>query len=184
MSDKLRRLDDQYFKWLYKNVCSIRERSASKRYWALLTHLFLKEFVWVIPNDDNRVEDGRNLRSEFLRTRRKDSVDLEAEFMRLGCSMLEMLLGISRRLSFDTEIEARDWFWELIENLDLIHYNDNAPIPTEEIDAILDRVIWRIYKPNGFGGLFPLAKAAEDQRAIELWYQQSAYLLEKQRYTA
>ena len=171
------RLDKQYFKWLYKNVCSLRDRDPSRSYWTLLDQLLRKEFVWLVPNDDNRAEDGRNLRLEFLDSQRSSYVD--SDWMRLGCSMLELLIGISRRLSFETERNSREWFWELIENLELDEYNDNSPIPSEDIDEVLDRVIWRIYKPDGFGGLFPLKRTGADQRRIELWYQMSEYVLEK-----
>jgi hypothetical protein len=92
--------------------------------------------------------------------------------------MLELLIGLSRRLSFVADGEPFDWFWQLMENLGLEKYNDNTVIPEKEVDGILDEVIWRTYKRNGSGGLFPLRKATEDQRDVELWYQLSAYLLE------
>jgi len=176
VNERLRRLDRIYFRWLYKNVSPIRERNPSKTYWNLLSQLFAKEFVWLIPNDDNRAEDGRDLRREFLSQRRTENT--EPDFIRLGCSMLEMLIGLSRRLAFETEGNSREWFWELIKNLELNSYNDETPISKEDIDEILDRFIWRIYTPNGTGGIFPLRKSAVDQRTIELWYQQCAYILE------
>jgi len=88
-------------------------------------------------------------------------------------------VGLSRRLSFELDGEPRDWFWELIGNLGLLKYNDNHLLPTDEIEEILDRFIWRTYKPDGKGGLFPLRNAKEDQTKIELAYQLSAYVLER-----
>jgi hypothetical protein len=92
--------------------------------------------------------------------------------------MLEMLVGLSRRLSFECEGESRDWFWHLMENLGLRYYNDRSTYSKEHIDGILDRVIWRTYNPDGEGGLFPLRNSEQDQRGIEIWYQLSAYILE------
>jgi len=92
--------------------------------------------------------------------------------------MLEMLIALSQRLSFEGEGKSRRWFWHLIENLNLNIYNDKHGVPFEEVNAILDRVIWRTYNRDGSGGLFPLRRAARDQRKIEIWYQMSAYLLE------
>lgn len=171
--------DELYFSWLYSQLGSVKLKTPSKTYWSLLKQLFTKEFVWFIPNDDNRVEDGRDLRYEFL-----DHVDLsypDQEWMYLGCSMLEMILGLSRRLAFEAEGEPRVWFWEFMDNLKLEQYSDARydDIVDEDVNAKLDTVIWRTYDRNGNGGLFPLRHAAKDQRKIELWYQKSAYILER-----
>jgi len=99
--------------------------------------------------------------------------------MSLGCSFLEMLVALSRRLAFQEEREPRDWFWEMMDNLGLAKHTDDYDYSEEEVNDILDRVIWRTYYTNGEGGLFPLRHASADQRHIELWYQMCAYLLER-----
>lgn len=171
-------LDESYFVWLYDQVGSVAEKNPSRTYWRMLRQLYTKEFVWIIPNDDNRAEDGRDLRVEFLTDTKVDRV--EQGWLELGCSMLELLVGLSRRLAFEAEGEPSVWFWQLIENLGLEKYNDNVLDHSEErIDDILNQVIWRTYKRNGQGGLFPLRRAAEDQREVEIWYQLSAYVLER-----
>ncbi len=170
-------LDELYFLWLCGQVGSVEDnRNPSRNYWRLLKRLYIKEFVWIIPNDDNRAEDGRDLRSEFFSNNKVAAMD--TDWFTLGCSMLELLIGLARRLSFEADGEPRFWFWHLVENLGLEKYNDNTYIPEKEVDDILDQVIWRTYRRNGKGGLFPLRKATEDQRDVELWYQLSAYLLE------
>lgn len=60
-------LDEQYLKWLYRQVASSKYRNPARTYWSLLRQLYTTEFVWTVPNDDNRVEDGRDLRYEFLK---------------------------------------------------------------------------------------------------------------------
>lgn len=169
-------LDELYFTWLYSQVETVEAANPSRTYWRILKILFAKEFLWIIPNDDNRAEDGKDLRHEFIRCEGLEDVD--SHWMELGCSMLELLIALSRRLAFEDDGEPDRWFWELMENLDLERYNDAAFIPEEEIDQILDEVIWRTYKRNGVGGLFPLKKTNDDQRENELWYQLSAYILE------
>jgi len=169
-------LDELYLTWLYRQVGSIRLKNPARTYWSIVRLLYTKEFVWFVPNDDNRVEDGRDLRYEFIDKERLD--DVEPEWIELGCSFLEMLIGLSRRLSFIAEGEPRLWFWQLLENLGLNNYADNTQIPTEEVDEKLDIVIWRTYRRDGRGGLFPLRRAAKDQRSVEIWYQLSAYVLE------
>jgi hypothetical protein len=133
--------------------------------------------VWFVPNDDNRAEDGKDLRYEFIREKKLDVED--RDWLEQGCCMLELFLGLSRRLAFETSAEPVEWFWELMENLDLSKYNDQAYIPEKEVDDILDRVIWRTYRRNGHGGLFPLQRTKNNQREVELWYQLSEYVLER-----
>lgn len=171
-------LDELYIQWLYRQVASPRFRIPTRTYWSLIRLLFKKEFVWIVPNDDNRVEDGRDLRYEFLD---ELQVERDVEWIGIGCSMLEMLIALSRRLSFETEGEPRGWFWELLDNVGLSLYNDANYKKSDDrkINRTLDKIIWREYRPDGQGGLFPLEHADQDQRDVELWYQQSYYLLEQ-----
>lgn len=174
-------LDELYFKWLYSLVASTRLKNPSRTHWRLLKLLYTKEFYWFLPNDDNRVEDGRDLRMEFAQRKR---IELDSEWVGLECSVLEMMIGLSRRLAFESEQEweSRDWFWHLIENLNLRRFNDRhiSFSDEEEIDHILERMIWRLYEGDGRGGLFPLENPPEDQRKVELWYQLSYYLMEQE----
>ncbi len=143
----------------------------------MLEQLFLMEFVWFIPNDDNRAEDGRELRREFLEA--EGITDVDPNWVSLGCSVLEMLIALSRRLTFEAEGESSEWFWTLIANAGLDRYTDARRFHRDAVTDILERIIWRTYQPDGRGGLFPLQRAHEDQRDVELWYQMSAYLLER-----
>lgn len=175
-------LDDLYLEWLCGQLTSVRTKDPDKTYWQLIRQLYSKEFVWLVPNDDNRVEDGRDLRIEFITSLRVEHVD--SEWIGLGCSVLELLVGISRRLTFEAEGTVKRWFWELISNLN-IEYNDTTYnrmgfLRTyDNVDAVLERFIWRTYRKNGSGGLFPLNKPESDQTQVEIWYQLSAYLLER-----
>jgi hypothetical protein len=168
-------LDELYLQWLNDQVSSRRTKNPKFTHWRFLRQLYTKEFVWLVPNDDNRVEDGRDLRSEFMD---QTDVDYVHEWMLLGCSVLEMMVGLSRRLAFEAEGRPRDWFWIMVTNLDLGNVSDASEDHTREIDLKLDKLIWRTYEPNGQGGLFPLTHPEKDQRDVEIWYQLNAYLLE------
>lgn len=168
-------LDELYFQWLYDQVASTRIVRPSKTFWGLLKQLYMKEFAWIVANDDNRLEDGKELRYEFVD--QEPLVNVDPSWMHMGCSMLELLIGLSRRLAFMAEGEPRDWFWHFLDNLE-IKYNDNYAFPLKEVDDALERVIWRTYNPSGEGGLFPLQDPREDQRKVELWYQLNAYVIE------
>jgi len=172
-------LDEQYLTWLYSQVASLKLKNPTRTHWNLLRQLYKKEFVWLVPNDDNRLEDGRDLRREFVESCGIDNPD--PNWLDMGCSMLEMLIGLSRKLSFEADGEARVWFWHLIATVDLMKYNDRHydDLARLEIDEVLERIIWRQYAPDGTGGLFPLRNPTEDQREVELWYQLNAYLIEQ-----
>lgn len=172
-------LDDLYLRWLYSQVGSVKTRIKSRTYWRLLRQLYSTEFVWFVPNDDNRVMDGRQLREDFLQE--SELIDVDENWMALGCSFLEMLVALSRRLSFEAGGEPSAWFWQLLRNIELDHINDAQENSTEEISEKVNRVIWRTYYPSGVGGLFPLRIAHEDQTEVELWYQLNAYLIDLQR---
>lgn len=168
-------LDDRYFTWLYSQVGVVEERNKSRTYWKLLRRMYQTEFIWLIPNDDNRVEDGRELRYEWMHA---EDIRADPEWLALACSFLEMLIALSRRLAFEGDGHPETWFWHLIENLDLMDCTDRVRFDLGEVDDILDRVIYRTYSPDGVGGLFPLRHARRDQRDVELWYQMQAYLIE------
>jgi len=170
-------LDELYFEWLYSQVASVKLKQPSRTYWNLFRILFTHEFVWIEPNDDNRVEDGKDLRYEFL-DEKAIRCDDQA-WLDEGCSMLELIIGLSRRAAFESSATQEEWFWEMLENLDLSKYNDRERIPEDEVRDILNRVIFRAYKRNGSGGLFPLHRAQRDLRYAELWYQLNAYILER-----
>lgn len=171
-------LDEQYFTWLYSEVGYVKSSAPTRTYWSLLRHLYKKEFVWLIANDDNRVEDGRDLRHEFIEV---TGIEVDYHWMELGCSVLEMMVALSRRLSFLADGEPREWFWEMIQNLQLIGYNDQnyKGYAKGMVDDILEPFIWRNYNPDGTGGLFPLTEPEEDQRSVEIWFQLQSYLLER-----
>lgn len=169
-------LDELYFVWLYRQVASPDITEPSLTYWKLLKELFTKEFVWLIPNDDNRLEDGKELRAEFLR---EESIhDVDRGWIELGCSVLELMIGLSRRLAFEAEGEPHYWFWHMIDNLG-IGYSDSERFPKTTIRNKIDKLIFRTYGKDGRGGLFPLNHPSKDQRKVELWYQLSAYVLEQ-----
>jgi hypothetical protein len=138
----------------------------------LLDRLYAREFSWTVPNDDNRVEDGLDLRAEFTGGPHHD-------VNHRGVTVLEIIVGLSRRLQFNAEGNAKDWAWKLIENIGLDSMNDPLSGRDEQMIAdVLDQVIWRTYDRNGNGGFFPLVDPPEDQTRVEIWYQMSAYIYE------
>lgn len=167
-------LNERYFNWLIQETKLIEAGVPNEEHLKMLHILYTKDFVWFVPNDDNRWADGVELREEFLRKTETFLEPEEGQWMELGCSMLELLLGLSRRFAFMTHRHSPECFWELLGNVGLDDLRD-----AERINYILDQIIWRTYEDNGKGGLFPLDHSEEDQRKVELWYQLNLYVLER-----
>jgi hypothetical protein len=113
-------LENLYFNWLCAKVIRVEVPTPSLTYWNLFRKLFSTEFVWLLSGDDNRCEDGLELRREFLM-----ESGLEGESVNpVGCSIFEMLIGLARRLEFNTSDSTAFWFWHLLTNLGLSEIND------------------------------------------------------------
>lgn len=165
---KMTQIDDDYFSWLISQI-SIPN---NKRFDDLFERMHSLEFVWFVPNDDNRLQDGLDLRSEFLDGTRK-------RLFNRGASTLEVLVALSRRVAFTAGGDASTWAWRLIRNLRLNKMTD--PLTTErlnKVEEILYALVWRTYHHSGQGGFFPLKNPKEDQTKIEIWYQMNLYVNE------
>jgi len=166
-----------YFKFLY-NIIMTKKRDS---YHFLMQQLYQTDFVSIVPNDDNRAQDGIELRNRFL-----DKGGILAFIDDRPCSILEMLIGLSFRmedilLDEAFAMSASECFWLFLKNLDLDYIDDHMFLHHEvelEIEEKLNILNDREYERNGKGGLFPLNKPKRDQRKIEVWYQMSDYLLE------
>lgn len=171
-------LDDRYLEWLYSRIATSRNRNPSRSYWHLAVVLFSREFTWSVPNDDNRIADGLDLREKFIEDTYAERDQL---WLELPCSVLEMLVALSDRIAFEVDGDAFQWFWVMAENAGLRHFSD-ASYGTgfeRSVNDILDTVIDRTYAQDGRGGLFPLRNPSEDQREVEIWYQMQMYLMEQ-----
>jgi len=173
-------LDERYFEWLYKFVGQVRNKNPARSHWRLAEQLYIMEFTWFVHNDGNRIGDGVNLRFEFLEAEGLSPNDVPRQWIDEGCSILEMLIGLSRRAAFMADGDEYNWLWKMLDNLGLRVYTDDVYIPDvqNEVAWTFERIVNRTYEPDGSGGIFPLKHPTEDQRSVELWYQLSAYLLE------
>lgn len=177
-------LDELYFQWLYAQVASLRLKNPTRTHWCLTKQLHTTEFFGYLPNDDNRVYDGKELRLEFL----ENNPDQHPErvWLEEGASFLEMMIALSRRLSFaDERASSAEWFWRLISNLNLHDLPDSewTSEPARGVSLAVAEVLQtlndRTYEYNGRGGLFPLKYTDIDQRHVEIWYQMNYYLIER-----
>ncbi len=174
-----------YFSWLYHQVFKIYDLDSPMSYVTVCERLHKVPFDDSVPKDDNRAADGVQLRDEFISTLRSVEVEDYAELQSLGrASLFEMLIGLARRADYIVEWGVDTWFRAFLENLGLTRYNDAEYVPRDatRIYKILTVFNSRTYSRNGRGGVFPLKRAKEDQRQVELWYQMAAYMTENQMY--
>lgn len=163
-------IDYEYFEWLISQI----EVPGDETYNDLFERLHNVEFVWTVPNDDNRIADALELREEFFtRTKKKGTLINE------WTSILEIVVSLSRRVAWTADGQPRPWAWHLLENLRL----DKASDPlmdrkANEVDDILEALVWRTYDRDGRGGFFPLRQTVEDQTKQEIWHQMNAYVNE------
>ena len=170
-------IEEAYFNWLYFKVASVDNPTPSLTYYELMRELYKTEFVWILSGDDNRAMDGIDIRKEFLK---QSGIDPEPEWVHIGCSVLEMLIAFSRRIEFQVDEPAREWFWIFLKNLGLDESPDSAPLSSEYVAEVLDRFVWRTYSADGQGGLFPIQNPEHDERNVEIWYQFCEYLEEQE----
>ena len=164
-------VDHEYYIWLIKKV----HIPNGKSYLDLFERMHNMEFVWTVPNDDNRVQDGLDLRHEFLEMRGGGEINLG------GATCLEVLIALSRRMAFiaDGGHRSSQWAWTLLKNLRLYKFSDPlTPEKAARVDTILYDLVWRNYSPDGRGGFFPLQNPDVDQTKIEIWHQLNAYVSE------
>jgi hypothetical protein len=164
----MKTIDYEYYDWLISKI----KLPPNKSFNSLFDMMHSREFVWLVPNDDNRIEDALELRPEFLDERNK-KLDLG------GATVLEVVVSLSRRASFTGGHSPEHWAWKLIKNLRLDKEFD--PLSFENmarINDILETLIWRTYRKNGQGGFFPLKHPEEDQTQVEIWYQMNKYIIE------
>jgi hypothetical protein len=170
-------IEEVYFNWLYSKVAFVMNPTPSLTFYSLLREIHSTEFVWFISGDDNRAQDGLDIRAEFLR---ESFLPHDALWLNLGCSVLEMLIAFSRRAEFQTDLGASEWFWIFLKNLNLDTFSDAKPGIQRKVSAVMERFVWRTYQRNGSGGMFPLKHPREDQRQVEIWYQFYEYLDENE----
>lgn len=145
------------------------------------------EYNWHIERDEGRASDGRYLRERF-----SDESGMKMPWGALDwpCSFLEFVVGLAYSMEDqimydpDTPEGPRDWFWMMMENMDLAKCNDDWMREGEILSFmwVMERVncvIERRYSRDGSGGIFPLEHPRRDQRETEVWMQMNEYCEER-----
>lgn len=178
-----------YYVWLMDKI-HIREHSENTE---MVAVLFDREYLWFLENDDNRAEEGLDLRDQYEQETGYPISEYKEIGLNIPCSVLEMLIGLAQAIEnnvmYDPERGNRThiWFWEMVRNLGLDKATDDEILGRGRfgvayIDGILDRWLAREFDSDGVGSPFPLSNCGDfvkNQRETELWFQAMNYLNER-----
>ncbi|MFI3173938.1 MAG: hypothetical protein R3Y53_01900 [Bacillota bacterium] len=174
-------IQKSYFEWLGDCVCN--ETAIPYDYSRLFHTLHGMGFYPLLTLDENRVDDGINLRYRFGHESRMEQVLVFHALDIRECSVFEMLVALALRcedhIMYEPCIGDRTsiWFFTMLKNLGLDTMKDSCFDETYVNDCI-HRFLERKYNPNGVGGLFVINKKNVDMRKIDIWYQMNLYLSE------
>lgn len=171
-------VSNEYFKWLYELACGDRYPEQIS-YLKLLMCLHSIPFRWSISRDENRADDGIELRYRF--SYGYCEVTNAELYLDGPCSVLEMMLALAIRceenIMDDPRVgdRTRQWFWGMIVNLGLGSMQD-ARFDKERVKKQVKIFLDRNYEPDGRGGLFTVRNCDRDLRDVEIWHQLCWYL--------
>lgn len=173
-------IEQEYFEWMYDLVCKGRYAKENS-YMKLLTYLHDTEFIFSIPKDSNRAEDGEDLRDRFAyEVYSHDSRYFIVDCLSRPCSVLEMMIALAIRceeIMDDPSIGDRtgQWFWKMVVNLGLGSMCDRR-FDICYVEEAIDRFLVHDYEPDGQGGLFRVKNCEYDMRNEEIWNQMLWFL--------
>ncbi len=176
----MNQLRDEYFEWMYQLVCD-EKFTRHLSYRRLCKLLDDREFVYTMPMDANRYEDGIDLRYRFGCEHDLEEPIIATELDDRPCSIFEMMVALALRCEIhimdNLEIGNRtsQWFLDMIESLGLARMTDDR-FDRRYADNVLNQFIDRDYERNGKGGLFTIRSRRQDMRRVDIWYQAMWYL--------
>ena len=169
-------IEDGYVAWL-KNQAMGQDRS----YDELLDFLYEKTYFFTLRMDENRAEDGIELRYIY---EMENGIDDESGLdPGRDCSMLEMMVGLARRCENQIMVDMEEgaqperWFMVMLTNLGLLDFV-NEEFDVRKVNDIIERFLSHRYSYFGEGSLFYVRYPRNDMRKTDLWYQAMWYFTE------
>lgn len=143
------------------------------------------EFTYIIDRDDNRDEDGHDLRNDY-KIPLDFSLEEDEAFYAHWTSVFEVLLAIAIRVDNEyigdpAEEHPEEFFMEMIKNLGLDRFTNRIcqrHCRGSDIERIVNRWLDRKFDRYGGGSPFPVRYDHRDQRKLEIWDQMNSYISE------
>lgn len=171
--------ESAYVEWLYDFVA---RDTPTASYHELFYALYEEPFTWLYAQDEARAADGVSLRAEFAEANPNGN-DILDWIHRPFCSVLEMMIAISRRLergimsNDDYGNRTSQWFWYQIMSLDLGGMKDGY-FDKDKFDLRIQRALNRQYDRNGHGGFFEMKYPPFHAAGMTIWMQAQEVLIE------
>lgn len=171
-------LTDAYFEWMYQLVFPDPNDISYRRLCMYLNNI---TFYPRLPMDENRAQDGEDLRYRFGYECQHIHPEIGALLDCRPCSVLEMMVALSLRMEEDIMTNPAmgnrqpQWFYEMLQSLGLADMTDDL-FDRQKVMTIIRRFMDGEYEPNGKGGLFTIPSCGRDLRTVEIWYQMNWYL--------
>ena len=162
----------EYIHWVLRDRLHLTEKEC-KANRCLVSALAEVEFVPRHPMDENRAEDGLELRNDF-EYETGEYLDKSSGLMP-SCTFFEMVAALAIRCesqimrNSDIGDRTSKWFFEFLGNLDLLGRDE------KDVDEIFD--ICEAFMA-GKKDMFPLKKRGIKQSNEQIWKQLTAYLNE------
>lgn len=164
----------KYFKWLY----DISMKS-NPRYYALIKCLDEITFQPRMYLDENRAEDGVEIRYSFGYENHIPQAVIANELDTRPCSVLELMVALALRMDgivseYDESMTPL-YFNKMLDSLQLKQFtNDN--FNSEDVKERVENFMNGDYAPDGDGGLFYIDPPPGDMRDMEIWEQAMWFL--------
>ncbi len=151
------------------------------KYGTLFKTLHNIDFYYIIDRDDNRDEDGYDLRNDYKIP--KEFVSMREEFYSRKTSVFEMLIALSIRVNDEIIGDPSDehpeyFFIEMLDNLFGSLKRNNHLNDQNYIIDIVNKWLNRDFRDDGFGSPFPVTHDLRDQTKLEIWDQMMSYINE------
>lgn len=133
-----------YTRWLIQRGC-LENYTELASVWDEL------DFVWYIPEDEDKAIQALRMRDEYCYETEKPSP------RQAPASFLEVFVSITDTLTAMLYQDREKFTKSILLNMGAYSYSDDGRLPSEiheEALVIAERVIYRTYGRNGSGGLF------------------------------
>ena len=152
-------------------------------YKKLMEYLYFHDFSSAYANDGNRIQDGIEMRLQFVEkfTGKFYSYRDAYNYLTHNCNILEVMIALAQRcedhIMGDPDIgdQSAIWFWGMIMNMHLERMTDDS-FDILEVEEKVNNMLTHNYKKNGDGGLFSVQNPNIDMREAEIYYQMNWHL--------
>lgn len=173
-------MTDDYLNWIYTRVI-VDEIYKGLSYEQLFNCLYSMQFRPINPMDENREQDGIDLRYRFADAMGIPYGQIACTIDSRPCSVLEMMAALAFRC--EDQIMTDDaygdraswWFFKMLDSLGLIDMDDQN-FNRNKVVFVVDRLNNLDYSSDGKGGLFYIPNSPVNMPKTDIWYQLMAYL--------